>query len=66
MASYIVARLAGFSVQTEPVINLDLDHYRTLYQRLIEHEELLYGTAKQVEVSTELFYVGSMLIGSFF
>lgn len=66
MASYIVARLAGFSVQTEPVINLDLDHYRTLHQRLIEHEELLYGTAKQVEVSTELFYVGSMLIGSFF
>ncbi|XXG53610.1 hypothetical protein AAC387_Pa03g1685 [Persea americana] len=53
MASYIVTRLAGFSVQTEPVINLDLDHYRTLHQRLIEHEELLYGTVKQVQVDVE-------------
>ena len=50
MASYVLTQLAGFQVQTEPVVNLDLDHYRILHQRLIEHEESLYGTAQQVQV----------------
>lgn len=50
MASYVVTQLAGFEVHTEPVVNLDTDHYHILHQRLIEHEELLYGTAMQVQV----------------
>lgn len=50
MASYVVTQLAGFQVQTEPVVNLDTDHYRMLHQRLIEHEESLYGTATDVQV----------------
>ena len=50
MASYVITQLAGLDFQTEPVVNLDLDHYRILHQRLIEHEELIYGTAEQVLV----------------
>lgn len=50
MASYVVTQLAGLQVQPEPVVNLDTDHYRVLHQRLIEHEESLYGTAVGVEV----------------
>ncbi|KAH7533254.1 hypothetical protein FEM48_Zijuj04G0111100 [Ziziphus jujuba var. spinosa] len=54
MASYVVTQLAGLQVQTEAVVNLDVDHYRTLHQRLIEHEESLYGTAMQVQVSDQV------------
>ena len=50
MASYVVTQLAGLQVDTEPVINLDSDHYKLLHQRLIEHEESLYGTAMEVQV----------------
>ncbi|XP_072149217.1 tRNA threonylcarbamoyladenosine dehydratase isoform X2 [Setaria viridis] len=53
MASYVVTQLAGLDFQTEPVVNLDLDHYCILHQRLIEHEELTYGTAEQVLVDAE-------------
>ncbi|XP_029116916.1 tRNA threonylcarbamoyladenosine dehydratase isoform X2 [Elaeis guineensis] len=53
MASYVVTQLAGLCVQTEPVVNLDLDHYRILHQRLLEHEELTYGSAIQVLVDVE-------------
>ncbi|XP_077236005.1 NAD(P)-binding Rossmann-fold superfamily protein [Tasmannia lanceolata] len=53
MASYVVTQLAGLHIHTEPVVNLDLDHYRILHQRLLEHEELLYGTAMQVQVDNE-------------
>nr|CAB3467678.1 unnamed protein product [Digitaria exilis] len=53
MASYVATQLAGLDFQTEPVVNLDLDHYRVLHQRLIEHEELIYGTAEQVLVDAE-------------
>ncbi|XP_056162875.1 tRNA threonylcarbamoyladenosine dehydratase [Syzygium oleosum] len=53
MASYVVTQLARFQVQTEPVVNLDMDHYRILHQRLIEHEESLYGTATHVQVDVE-------------
>ncbi|KAH7533259.1 hypothetical protein FEM48_Zijuj04G0111700 [Ziziphus jujuba var. spinosa] len=49
MASYVVTQLAGLQVQKEPVVSLDVDHYRTLHQCLIEHEESLYGTAMQVQ-----------------
>ncbi|MFQ6634009.1 hypothetical protein Gotur_012436 [Gossypium turneri] len=50
MASYVVTQLAGLDVQTEPVVNLDVDHYQTLFQRLIEHEESVYGADMQVQV----------------
>lgn len=50
MASYVVTQLAGFQVQMEPVVNFDMDHYRMLHQRLIEHEELMYGTSMEVQV----------------
>ncbi|KAB1211340.1 hypothetical protein CJ030_MR6G021470 [Morella rubra] len=53
MASYVVTQLAGLEVQTEPVVNLDMDHYRVLHYRLIEHEESLYGTAMEVQVDVE-------------
>lgn len=62
MASYVVTQLAGLQVQTEPVVNLDLDHYRILHQRLIEHEESVYGTAMQVQVDVdEVMYVAKEL-----
>ncbi|PON43394.1 Ubiquitin-activating enzyme E [Parasponia andersonii] len=48
----------GLQVQTEPVVSSDLVHYRTLHQRLIEHEESLYGTAMQVQVDVdEVMYI---------
>lgn len=50
MASYVITQLASLQVQMEPVVNFDLDHYCVIHQRLIEHEELLYGTARQVQV----------------
>lgn len=53
MASFVVTQLARFQVQTEPVVNLDMDHYKILHQRLIEHEESLYGTATHVQVDVE-------------
>ncbi|XP_019236980.1 PREDICTED: tRNA threonylcarbamoyladenosine dehydratase isoform X3 [Nicotiana attenuata] len=54
MASYVATQLAGLQVQMEPVVNFDTDHYRMLHQRLIEHEELLYGTSMQVEMLKKL------------
>ncbi|WZY88662.1 tRNA threonylcarbamoyladenosine dehydratase-like [Brassica napus] len=53
MASYVITQLAGVQVQMEPIVNLDLDHYRMLHQRLIEHEEAVYGTSAQVQVDVE-------------
>ncbi|KAL6001275.1 hypothetical protein ACLOJK_007007 [Asimina triloba] len=53
MASYVVTQLAELPVKTEPVVNLDLDHYRTLHQRLIEHEEIVYGSDMHVQVDVE-------------
>ena len=50
MASYVVTQLAQLDFQTEPIVNLDLDHYRVLHHRLLEHEELIYGSAEQVLV----------------
>ncbi|KAL7230487.1 hypothetical protein ACSBR2_008879 [Camellia fascicularis] len=57
MASYIVTQLAGLGVQTEPVVNFGMDHYHVLHQRLIEHEELLYGTSMQVQVGRFFFFL---------
>ncbi|PPD79391.1 hypothetical protein GOBAR_DD23689 [Gossypium barbadense] len=54
MASYVVTQLAGLDVQTEPVVNLDVDHYQTLFQRLIEHEESVYGADMQVQLFYDL------------
>ncbi|VAI84843.1 unnamed protein product [Triticum turgidum subsp. durum] len=53
MASYVVTQLAQLDFQTEPIVNLDLDHYRILHHRLLEHEELIYGSAEQVLVDAE-------------
>ncbi|KAK4716830.1 hypothetical protein R3W88_015168 [Solanum pinnatisectum] len=53
MASYVATQLAGLQIHMEPVVNFDTDHYEILHQRLIEHEELLYGTSMQVEVDVE-------------
>ncbi|RWW75213.1 hypothetical protein BHE74_00016774 [Ensete ventricosum] len=50
MASYVVTQLSGLHVQTEPVVNLDIDHYQILHNRLLEHEEIIYGSATQVMV----------------
>ncbi|WJX58625.1 hypothetical protein P8452_44061 [Trifolium repens] len=62
MASYVLTDLAGLQVQTEPVVNFDMDHYHILHQRLIEHEELLYGTAMQVQVDVEeVMYIAKEL-----
>ncbi|PSS30058.1 TRNA threonylcarbamoyladenosine dehydratase, partial [Actinidia chinensis var. chinensis] len=62
MASYVVTQLAGLEVQTEPLVNFDMDHYRVLHQRLIEHEELLYGTSMQVQVDVEeVMYIAKEL-----
>ncbi|GFQ00011.1 tRNA threonylcarbamoyladenosine dehydratase [Phtheirospermum japonicum] len=49
MASYVVTELAGLHVHMEPVVNFDMDHYNVLHQRLIEHEELQFGTAMEVQ-----------------
>ncbi|KAK6789964.1 hypothetical protein RDI58_013764 [Solanum bulbocastanum] len=56
MASYVATQLAGLQVHMEPVVNFDTDHYEILHQRLIEHEELLYGTSMQVE-----FFLASIM-----
>lgn len=62
MASYVLTQLAELQVQTEPVVNFDMDHYRMLHQRLIEHEELLYGTFMQVQVDVEeVMYIAKEL-----
>ncbi|URE35759.1 Nicastrin [Musa troglodytarum] len=53
MASYVVTQFSGLYVQTEPVVNLDIDHYRILHNRLLEHEEIIYGSATQVMVDVE-------------
>ncbi|KAL2935453.1 tRNA threonylcarbamoyladenosine dehydratase [Bienertia sinuspersici] len=53
MASYIVTKLAEMQIETEPIVNFDVDHYQVLLQRLIEHEELVYGTANDVQVDVE-------------
>ncbi|KAL0430472.1 UNVERIFIED_CONTAM: tRNA threonylcarbamoyladenosine dehydratase [Sesamum radiatum] len=53
MASYVVTQLAGLQVHMEPIVNFDMDHYCVLHQRLIEHEELQYGTTIQVQVDVE-------------
>lgn len=62
MASYVVTQLTGLNVQPEPIVNLDLDHYRVLHQRLIEHEETLFGTAMQVQVMDEVANLYSFTI----
>ncbi|GAB2221491.1 hypothetical protein Drorol1_Dr00012672 [Drosera rotundifolia] len=53
MASYVLTQLAGLQVDTEPVVNFDMDHYQILHQRLLEHEELLYGSTNEVQVDVE-------------
>ncbi|XP_020588505.1 tRNA threonylcarbamoyladenosine dehydratase isoform X4 [Phalaenopsis equestris] len=50
-------QLAELPVHTEPVVNLDLNHYRILHQRLLEHEELLYGSAEVLVGVEEVCYI---------
>ncbi|KAL3845092.1 hypothetical protein ACJIZ3_002495 [Penstemon smallii] len=62
MASYVLTKLAELQVHMEPIVNLDMDHYRVLHQRLIEHEELQYGTTMQVQVDVEeVMYIAKEL-----
>ncbi|XP_051146743.1 tRNA threonylcarbamoyladenosine dehydratase isoform X2 [Andrographis paniculata] len=52
----------GLQVHMEPVVNFDMDHYRVLHQRLVEHEEIQYGTAKDVQVDVEeVMYIAKEL-----
>ena len=51
MASYVVTKLAEMQIDTEPVVSFDVDHYQVFLNRLIEHEELVYGSANDVQVS---------------
>ncbi|KAI3955795.1 hypothetical protein MKW98_006155 [Papaver atlanticum] len=53
MASYVLTTLAEFDVQTEPIVTLDTNHYTTLHHRLIEHEEIVYGSSMEVLVDVE-------------
>ncbi|KAG0585823.1 hypothetical protein KC19_2G042300 [Ceratodon purpureus] len=53
MATYVVTQIASMPVQFEPVVNLDVEHYGILHQRLIEREELQFGSAEAVEVDRE-------------
>ena len=50
MATYVVTQIASMPVQFEPVVNLDVEHYGILHRRLIEREELQFGSAEAVEV----------------
>ena len=50
MASYVVTNIANFSVDYEPLLHLDTELYQTLHQRLIEREEIRFGSASGVEV----------------
>ncbi|KAL3630406.1 hypothetical protein CASFOL_023390 [Castilleja foliolosa] len=62
MASYVVTQLAGLQVHMEPVVNFDKDHYHVLHQRLIEHEELQFGSAIEVQVDVdEVMYIAKEL-----
>ncbi|KAH7446470.1 hypothetical protein KP509_01G058000 [Ceratopteris richardii] len=53
MASYVVTEIAGFEVNYEPVVQFDSDVYNMFHQRLIEQEELQFGSARGVEVDLE-------------
>lgn len=53
MASYVITKIASFLVDYEPVVNLDSDLYKILHQRLIEQEEIRFGSATGVEVDLE-------------
>ena len=50
MASYVVTKIANFSVDYEPLLHLDTELYQILHQRLIEREEIRFGSAAGVEV----------------
>ncbi|KAI5078153.1 hypothetical protein GOP47_0007977 [Adiantum capillus-veneris] len=53
MASYVVTKIAEFVVDYEPVLRLDSDVYMLLHERLIDQEELQFGSTKGVEVDLE-------------
>lgn len=53
MATHVVTQLAGLLVQGEPVVQLAAEHYSLLHRRLVEREELRFGTAAAVEVDVD-------------
>ncbi|KAI3983080.1 hypothetical protein MKX01_035361 [Papaver californicum] len=65
MSSNVLTTLAEFDVQTEPIVTLDVDHYKTLHHRLIEHEEIVYGSSMEVQVDVEdvMYIVKELLPG---
>lgn len=58
MATYVLTQLAGLELKTEPILQLGLEHYSVLHQRLVEREELRFGSAAAVEVDLDdILYV---------
>lgn len=53
MAAYVIANIARFQVDFEPVVHWDTEFYKLLLQRLVEREELQFGSAAGVEVDLE-------------
>ncbi|CAI7787442.1 unnamed protein product [Closterium sp. NIES-53] len=53
LATRVVTSLAGMDVGFEPVLRLSADHYSLLHQRLVEREEMLFGSAQEVEVDMD-------------
>ncbi|CAI6004886.1 unnamed protein product [Closterium sp. NIES-65] len=53
LATRVVTSLAGMDVGFEPVLRLSTEHYSLLHQRLVEREEMLFGSAREVEVDMD-------------
>ncbi|CAI5471508.1 unnamed protein product [Closterium sp. Yama58-4] len=53
LATRVVTSLAGMDVGFEPVLRLSADHYSLLHQRLVEREEMRFGSAQEVEVDMD-------------
>eukprot|EP00271_Cylindrocystis_brebissonii_P007502 TRINITY_DN21073_c0_g1_i1.p1 TRINITY_DN21073_c0_g1~~TRINITY_DN21073_c0_g1_i1.p1 ORF type:complete len:509 (-),score=86.57 TRINITY_DN21073_c0_g1_i1:440-1966(-) len=53
MATYVLTQLAGLAVPYEPLVQLGGEHYAMLHSRLVEREELAFGTAAAVDVDLE-------------
>eukprot|EP00245_Coleochaete_scutata_P008421 TRINITY_DN2563_c0_g3_i2.p1 TRINITY_DN2563_c0_g3~~TRINITY_DN2563_c0_g3_i2.p1 ORF type:complete len:153 (+),score=29.32 TRINITY_DN2563_c0_g3_i2:24-461(+) len=58
MATHVITQLAGMVVCPEPVVRVSAEHFLLLFQRLIEREEVRFGTSAGVEVDLEeIIYV---------
>ncbi|GAQ80166.1 NAD(P)-binding Rossmann-fold superfamily protein [Klebsormidium nitens] len=58
MAAHVVTTLARLPVAPEPVLRLGREHYGLLHRRLIEREELRFGSGAAVDVDEdEVVYI---------